>query len=140
MWESEFGIKHRRKPNVNIKVKLSEWKGHKYIYVDVNGKGNWDKDRIKDENLSKERLAVKPFKLITKFGRRLSIGFNLKTAQLTLKHNGDDVESLPEVEKELRICRNKIKHSKSSDQRYVSQIKILFLPRLLIIWRVLFTE
>ena len=66
---------------------------------------------------------------MTECGRHLSIGYNQKTAQLTLKHNGDDVESLPEVEKELRICRNKIKHSKSSDQRYVSLIKILFLPR-----------
>ena len=77
---------------------------------------------------------------MTKCGRRLSIGFNLETNQLTLKHNGDDVEKLPQVEKVLQICRNKIKHSSTSDQRYVSLISILFLPRLLIIWRVLFTE
>ena len=126
---SEFGIKHRRRPNVNIKVKLCEREGDKFLFVDVNGKRDFRLDPIRAKKLSKERLAAKPFKLITKFGRRLSIGFNLKTAQLTLKHNGDDVESLPEVEKELRICRNKIKHSKSSDQRYVSLIKILFLPR-----------
>ena len=56
---------------------------------------------------------------MTECGRHLSIGCNPETAQLTLKHNGDDVESgewrvekLPEVEKELpKICRNKIKHS-----------------------------
>ena len=75
-----------------------------------------------DESLSKERLASKPFKFITECGRHLSIGFNLKTAQITLKHNGDDVEKLPEVEKELKIYRNKIKHSKTSDQRYVTLI------------------
>ena len=71
--------------------------------------------------LSKEKLAGKPFKFMTKCGRHLSIGFNLKTSQLTLKHNGDDVENLPEVEKELRICRNKITKSSTSDQRYVSR-------------------
>ena len=75
-------------------------------------------------NLSRERLAVKPVKLMTKYGRHLSIGFNLKTAQLTLKHNGDDVEKLPEVEKKLLICRNKITNSSSADQRYVTLILI----------------
>jgi len=66
---------------------------------------------MKSERVTKERFAGKPLKLVTKCGRHLSISFNLKTSQLTLKHNGDDVESLPEVEKELKICRNKIKHS-----------------------------
>ena len=56
---------------------------------------------IKDSSLSKEGLAGKPFKLITKCGRHLSISSNPKTAQLTLKHNGDDVEKLPQVEKVL---------------------------------------
>ena len=46
--------------------------------------------------LSKEQLAGKPFKFMTKCGRHLSIGFNLKTSQLILKHNGDDLENLPQ--------------------------------------------
>ena len=50
---------------------------------------------IEDSSLSKEQLAAKPFKFMTEFGRHLSISFNLKAAQLTLKHNGDDVEKLP---------------------------------------------
>ena len=77
-----------------------------------------------------EQLAAKPFKFRTKCGRHLSIGFSLKTAQLTLKHNGEDVEKLPEVKKVLKICRNKIKHSSTADQRCVSLISILSLPRL----------
>ena len=82
---------------------------------------------MKDASLSKERLAAKAVKLVTKCGRHLSIGCNPKTAELTLKHNGDDVESLPEVEKEPpKICRNKVKHSKTGDQRYVSLILISF--------------
>ena len=44
--------------------------------------------------------------------------FNLKTAQLTLKHNGEDVEKLPKVEKELKICRNKTMSRSSADQRF----------------------
>ena len=90
--------------------------------------------------LSKEQLAAKPVKFMTECGRHLSIGFNLETSQLTLKHNGDDLENLPLLKKELRICRNKITKSSTGDQRYVSLIGILFLPRLLIIWRVLITE
>jgi len=35
-----------------------------------------------------------------------------------LKHNGDDVESLPEVEKDLSLFRNKIVKSSTSDQRF----------------------
>ena len=56
---------------------------------------------------------------MTECGRHLSIGFNLEAAQLTLKHNGDDVEKLPQVEKVLQICRNKTTTTKSStsDQR-----------------------
>ena len=111
----------------------------KFIIVQVDGKGK-RKDAIMDESLSKERLAGKPFKFMTECGRCLSISFNLKTSQLTLKHNGDDVEKLPQVEKVLEICRNKIKHSSTSDQRYVSLILIPNLSRLLIIWRALFTE
>ena len=68
-------------------------------------------------SLSKEKLADKPVKFITEEGWYLSVSFNLKTAQLTLKCNGEDVEKLPEVEKELKICRNKTKHSKTVDQR-----------------------
>ena len=109
-WESDFGLKYREKPNVNIKIRLRDKECDKFLFVDVNGKSVW-KDRIKDESLSKERLAGKPLKYMTEFGRHLSIGFNLETAQFTLKHNGNDVEKLPEVEKELRICRNKTKHS-----------------------------
>jgi len=54
---------------------------------------------------------------MTECGRHLSISFNVEAAQLTLKHNGDDVEKLPEVKKELMICRNKITKSSTSDQR-----------------------
>ena len=61
--------------------------------------------------MSKEKLAGRPVKLMTKCGRHLCIGFNLEAAQLTLKHNGEDVEKLPQVEKKLQVCRNKIKHS-----------------------------
>ena len=91
-------------------------------------------------NLSKERLVRKPVKLMTKFGRHLSISFNLKTDRLILKNNGEDVEKLPQVEKVLEIYRNKITKSSAGDQRYVNLIEILCLARLLIIWRVLFTE
>jgi len=91
--------------------------GRKSLSVQVDEKGGYV-DRRKDESLSKERLAEKPFKFKTECGRHLSIGFNLETAQLTLKHNGDDVEKLPEVEKELpKICRNKITKSSTGDQR-----------------------
>ena len=77
---------------------------------------------------------------MTECGRHLSVGFNLEAAQLTLKHNGDDVEKLPEVKKVLNICRNKIMKSSTGDQRYVSLILISILPRLLIIWRALLIE
>ena len=67
--------------------------------------------------MNKERLAGKPIKFMTECGRHLCVGFDLKTAQLTLKHNGDDVEKLPEVKKELNICRNKIMKSSNGDQK-----------------------
>ena len=140
MWESDFGFKDRKTANANIKVKLREYAGYKYISVQVDEKGGEIEDRIKDESLSKERLADKPFKFLTECGRHLSVGFNLEAAQLTLKHNGDDVEKLPEVKKVLNICRNKITKSSTSDQRYVSLILISILPRLLIIWRALLIE
>lgn len=75
------------------------------IEVAVNGKFEFRKGLESD---SMERLADKPFKFMTECGRHLSISFNLKTSQLTLKHNGEDVDKLPEVEKELKIFRNKI--------------------------------
>ena len=110
-WESDFGFKDRKTANANIKVKLCEGGIYgKWLSVQVDDKDGF-KDRIKDESLSKERLAGKPFKFITECGRHLSIGFNLEATQLTLKHNGDYVEKLPQVEKVLQICRNKIKHS-----------------------------
>ena len=133
--ESDFGFKDRLTDNVNVKVKLYE----KYMFVDVNGIHEM-KHNVNDDTLSREGLAGKPIKLITKCGRHLSVSFDLETDQLTLKHNGEDVEKLPKVEKVLQIYRNKVKHSQTSDQRYVTLILILFLPRLLIIWRVLFTE
>ena len=55
-------------------------------------------DRILDESLSKERLAGMPFRFLTKCGRHFSISFNLETAQLTLKQNGEDLEKLPKAE------------------------------------------
>ena len=109
------------------------------MFVDVNGIHEM-KHNVNDDTLSREGLAGKPIKLITKCGRHLSVSFDLETDQLTLKHNGEDVEKLPKVEKVLQIYRNKVKHSQTSDQRYVTLILILFLPRLLIIWRALFTE
>ena len=71
--------------------------------VEVNGKREKD---IQDESLSKEKLAGKPLKFMTEFGRRLSIGFNLETAQLILKHNGQDVEKLPKAEEFLQGPKN----------------------------------
>ena len=53
--------------------------------------------------LSKEQLAGKPFKFMTECGRHLSISFNLKTSQLILKHNGDDLENLPLLKKDQLI-------------------------------------
>ena len=120
-WESDFGFKDRNTANVNIKIYLNENVGCKGILVEVNGK---QENRIKDESLSKEQLAEKPVKFMTEFGRHLSISFNLKKAQLTLKHNGEDVEKLPEAQKELKICRNKIMDSSTADQRYVNLISI----------------
>ena len=121
--ESEFGFKDRKTANANIKVALREDVGNKYINVDIDGERE---KQIKDESLSKEGIAGKPVKLMTKCGRHLAISFNLKTSQLILKHNGEDVEKLPEVEKELNIYRNKITKSSTSDQRYVSLILIFF--------------
>ena len=111
-------------------------KGFKGISVDIDGQIK----KISDSSMSKERLASKPFKIITKCGRRLSVGFNLEAAQLTLKHNGENVEKLPEVEKKLQICRNKTTKISNDDQRYVSLIGILIFPSLLIIWLVMFIE
>ena len=88
---SEFGVKDRKTANVNIIITLRVEENSKYMIVEVNGNKKW----IKDESLSKERLADKPVKLMTECGRHLSISSNPKTAQLTLKHNGDDVEKLP---------------------------------------------
>ena len=118
---SEFGFKDRKTANAHIVINLCEKEGEKYIWVRVDGKGNLE-DVIYDESLSKERLSGKPFKFMTECGRHLSISFNLKTAQPTLKHNGDDMEKLPQVEKVLQICRNKTTKSSTSDQRYVSLI------------------
>ena len=114
--ESDFGFKDRKTANANIKVKLCEAEVDKLISVQVDEKGGYE-DRIKDKSLSKERLAAKPFKFLTECGRHLSVGFNLEAAQLTLKHNGDDVEKLPEVQKKLQICRNKTTKSSTGDQR-----------------------
>jgi len=111
VWVSEFGFKDRKFFNVNIRISL--WDGEA-VRVVVDG---YEEKQFNDKSLSRKRLAAKPLKLITQSGRHLSISYNLKTAQLTLKHNGDDVESLPQVVKVLQICRNKIKHSKTSDQR-----------------------
>ena len=72
---------------------------------------------VRDETLSKERLADKPLKYMTECGRHLGIGFDLEAAQLTLKHNGENVEKLPEVKKEMKICRNKITKSSTGDLR-----------------------
>ena len=106
---------------------LPDWKTEtvfsRGLHVKVDGKLEAE-GSIKDESLRKERLAGEPFKFITECGRHFSIGLNLETNQLTLKVNGDDVEKLPEVKKELKICRNKIKHSSTGDQRYVSLILI----------------
>ena len=126
MWESDFGFQNRETANANIKVLLSEYEGSKYILVQVNGKSEKDE---RDESLSKEQLAVKPIKFTTTCGRHLCIGFNLKEAKLTLKHNGEDVERLPEVEKVLQVCRNKITNIQAADQRYVTLILISRLPR-----------
>ena len=57
MWESDFGYKDRKTANANIKVKLREDEGFKYISVQVDEKGGGLEDRIEDESLSKERLA-----------------------------------------------------------------------------------
>jgi len=93
--ESDFGLKSRKTANANIKVLMGESEGEKInIMVSVDGSQR-EEDCIKDESLSKERLASKPIKFMTECGRHLSIGFNLEAGQLTLKHNGDDVEKLP---------------------------------------------
>ena len=84
-------------------------------YFDIQVDGKEEKKIENDESLSKEQLAGKPLKFTTECGRHLSISFNLEADQLTLKHNGDDVEKLPEVKKELKICRNKITKSSTSD-------------------------
>ena len=107
-------MKNRKTANANIKVRLNE--GSKSIWAQVDGKDEWE-DRVQDESLSKERLAGKPLKYMTECGRHLGIGFDLEAAQLTLKHNGEDVEKLPEVKKEMTICRNKITKSSTGDQR-----------------------
>ena len=136
--ESEFGSKTRKTANFNVKIRMNEKEGAKFIEVHINGEmENVSYDK---KSLSKEGIAGKPLKLITKCGRHLSISVNLEAAQLTLKHNGDDVEKLPEVKKELSICRNKTTKSSTLDQRYVSLILISILPRLLIIWRALLIE
>ena len=109
-------MKTRKTANANIKVMLCEWEGEEGIRVQVDGKDEWE-DRVQDESLSKERLAGKPLKYMTECGRHLGIGFDLEAAQLTLKHNGEDVEKLPEVKKEMTICRNKITKSSTGDQR-----------------------
>ena len=96
--ESDFGFKDRNTANANIKVYLGEKVGEKFILVEVDGERE---KMIVDESVSKEQFAGKPLKIMSKCGRHLSISFNLEQAQLTLKHNGDDVEKLPEVQKVL---------------------------------------
>ena len=121
--ESEFSFKDRNTANIHINVKLSEKKDLEYISVVIDGN---NEKFIKDESVSKVQLSRKPVKFMTKCGRHLAISFNLEAAQLTLKHNGEDVEKLPEIQKELMICRNKTTKSSTSDQRYVSLIFILY--------------
>lgn len=68
----------------------------------------------------KEDLAEKPWKYVLKGSQRhLSIGFDLTTDQITMKHLGVDAEKLPQVEKILEICRNKIVDTTIGDQRQV---------------------
>ena len=86
--------------NASIKVKLCD----EFMIVYVNG----ETEKLIEDNVpSTSGLASQPLEFETKYGQ-LSISFNLKRSQLTLKHNGYDVEMLPQVKKELpKICRNK---------------------------------
>ena len=91
---SVFGFKDRFNSNVNIKLLIFPLNGVYGMRVQINGK---DEELIEDRSLDKKLLADKPFKYTTKCGRKLSIGYLLDAAHLTLKHNGIDVERLPTV-------------------------------------------
>ena len=56
---------------------MREKEGDKFIRVVVDCERE---DAVEDESLSKERLASKPVRLITKCGRHLSISSNPETA------------------------------------------------------------
>ena len=60
----------------------------KGISIFVNGQ---EEKRIEDWTITKEKLAIKPIKYLTRFGRYLAIGWNMEDNHLTLYFNGVDV-------------------------------------------------
>ena len=93
---SSFGLKDRCTQNLDIRLLL--WEG-KYVDVFVNGQ---KEKRFRGQ--SKEQLAAKPVKYLTRFGRYLSIGFDKLAGHLSMKHQGIDAENLPLVKPSLQIC------------------------------------
>ena len=66
---------------------------------------------------SKEQLAAKPVKYLTRFGRYLIIGYDPAAGHLTLFFNGTDVSTLPAPALSEDIHRNKLEDKTTADQR-----------------------
>ena len=72
---------------------------------------------IRDKSISKEQVAAKRIKYLTRFGRYLTIGYDLAAGHLILFFNGTDVSTLPVPELSLEIHRNRIEDKTTADQR-----------------------
>ena len=71
---------------------------------------------IRDDTMSKKRLAAKPVKYALKDSQRhMSIGYNLEADHLTMRYQGVDADKLPRPQQCLEICRNKIVDSSTAD-------------------------
>ena len=87
--------------NVDILLFLDTDSGK--LDIDVNGK-----TEKQIHNTSKEQLAAKPVKYLTRSRRYLIIWYDLQADHMMMSFNGTDVSTLPIPELSEEIFRNKI--------------------------------
>ena len=98
----------------NLDVRLVLWLGSRELAIWINGQCE---KRIEDRSLTKDKLARKPIKYVTRFQRYLSIWFDLTADHLMMKFNGVNVLKLPAPELSPEIHRHKIVDTTTADQR-----------------------
>ena len=99
--QSSFGLRDMFTLNVDIELLLM--KNKRELSVWVNGKE--EKQR---HNTSKEQLAAKPVKYLTRSRRYLIIWYDLQADHMMMSFNGTDVSTLPIPELSEEIFRNKL--------------------------------